>query len=252
VQVEDNDAAAYEGRSQSVTVTAATAYIASCYIKAGTSALARISLDGTACNVSGLSTSTWTRATCADASSSGVSIAVQVLVGNATTDTGTVIYGGCQVEAGSFASSYIPTAGAAATRNAEAASFGSLSMPLWPSSMAASINVGPSLSGSYLTLAGASVTGVLSATAATTTRCLYSDGSNTPFASKTSATVSNTVRAWCSPNGAFPMVGEWGGAAMTHGGGSNLSVARTVTGVSFGGDAVLSRVCLDPDPSRCR
>jgi len=123
VQFDDNDGAAFEGRTQTVTVTAATQYVMSCFVKAGTLNTARLSLDGTTADFTGLSSTTWTLATVVDASSSGVAIAAQALNGSTAAATGTVIWGGCQVEAGAYATSMIPTVAAAVTRNAESAYF---------------------------------------------------------------------------------------------------------------------------------
>ena len=127
VQFDDNNAAAFEGRTQTVTVTAATAYVMSCYVKAGTLAAWTLSLDGTTASGTGLSSTTWSRVTVTDASSSGVAIAAQALNGSVVGDTGTVIWGGCQVEAGTYATSMIPTVAAGVARGAEAASFLSIS-----------------------------------------------------------------------------------------------------------------------------
>lgn len=119
VQFDDNDAVAFEGRTQTVAVVAATQYVMSCLVKAGTLNTARLSLDGTTADFTGLSSTTWTLATVIDASSSGVAIAAQALNGSTAAATGTVIWGGCQVEAGSYATSPIPTVAAAVTRNDE-------------------------------------------------------------------------------------------------------------------------------------
>lgn len=141
VQFDDNDGAAYEGRSQSVTVSAGAAYTAHCYVKAGTLAEARITLDGTANTITGLSATTWSVIEVTDASSSGVSIAFQALNGDATGDTGTVIWGGCQVEAGSYRTSIIPTTSAAVTRSEEAADFALTFSPTVGMCSASSMNV---------------------------------------------------------------------------------------------------------------
>lgn len=142
VQFDDNDGAAFEGRTQTVTVTAATAYTMSCYLKAGTQTAARLSLDGTTADFSSLSTTTWTLGTVTDASTSGVAVAAQVLVGDATGDTGTIIVGGCQVEAHSQATRMIPTVAASVTRNAESPSVVLASpMPMQTMCFAATINV---------------------------------------------------------------------------------------------------------------
>ena len=119
VQFDDNDAVASEGRTQTVTVTAATQYTMSCYVKAGTLSSWTLSLDGTTASGTGLSSTTWSLVTVTDASSSGVAIAAQALNGSTAAATGTVIWGGCQVEAGAYATSIIPTVAAAVTRNAE-------------------------------------------------------------------------------------------------------------------------------------
>lgn len=117
--IDDNDAAAFEGRSQSVTVTAAAAYTMSCYAKAGTLAKIRLSLDGTTGDTTTLSSSSWTRVSVTDASTSGVSVSAQVLAGTATTDTGTVIVWGCNVTPGSSVRPYTPATSAAVTTAAE-------------------------------------------------------------------------------------------------------------------------------------
>lgn len=117
--INDNDAAAFEGRSQSVTVTAAAAYTMSCYAKAGTLAKIRLSLDGTTGDTTSLSSSSWTRVSVTDASTSGVSVSAQVLAGTATTDTGTTYVWGCNLTPGSSLRPYIPATSAAVTTAAE-------------------------------------------------------------------------------------------------------------------------------------
>jgi hypothetical protein len=119
VQIDDNDAANFEGRAQSVTVTAGQPYTMHCYVKAGSLAAARLSLDGTTADVTGLSSTTWTLARVTDASSSGVSISAQALNGNTAASTGTVIWGGCQVELGTRVTAMVPTLAVAVTANAD-------------------------------------------------------------------------------------------------------------------------------------
>ena len=139
VQFDDNDAVAFEGRTQTVTVTAATQYTMSCFVKAGTLAAWTLSLDGTTASGTGLSSTTWSRVTVTDASSSGVAIAAQALNGSVVGDTGTVIWGGCQVETGAYATSMIPTVAAGVTRNADDAYFDLSTFTLGNLSLAATV-----------------------------------------------------------------------------------------------------------------
>ena len=118
VSIEDNDAAAYEGRKQTVTVTSGQRYVMWCYVKAGTATAARISIDGTAVNITGLSASTWSIVSVSDAAASSASIEAQVLVGDSVVSTGTVVWGGCQLERDFARTTMIPTTSAAVTRNA--------------------------------------------------------------------------------------------------------------------------------------
>lgn len=137
VQFDDNDAVAFEGRTQTVTVTAATQYTQCCFVKAGTLDTARLSLDGTTADFTGLSSTTWTLASVTDASSSGVAIAAQALNGSTAAATGTVVWGGCQVVAGAYCTSMIPTVAAGVTRNADDAYFDLATFTLGNLSLAA-------------------------------------------------------------------------------------------------------------------
>lgn len=119
VLYDDNSAVAFEGRTQTITVSAAVSHVMYCYVKAGTLASATVSLDGTTASISGLSSSTWSIVEVVDASSSGVAIAAQILNGAVAADTGTVIWGGCQVEQGAYRTSIAPTVAAAVARGAE-------------------------------------------------------------------------------------------------------------------------------------
>ena len=116
VQYNDTSAVAFEGRTQTISVTAATQYTMCCYVKANSLTSATVSLDGTTNSITGLSSTTWSLVSVTDASSSGVAIAAQILSGSVVGDTGTVIWGGCQVEAGSYCTSMVPTAAASASR----------------------------------------------------------------------------------------------------------------------------------------
>ena len=123
VEFTDNDGAAFEGRSQAFTVAAGAQHSLCCYVKAGTLDSARLSLDGTTADFTGLSSTTWRLAQVVDASSSGVAISAQVLNGSTAAGTGTVIWGGCQVETGARCTAMQPTVAASAARATEVVGF---------------------------------------------------------------------------------------------------------------------------------
>lgn len=122
----DNDAAALEGESQSVASTSQTKHTLSCWMKAGTATEATLRMTGTGnsagdqtCTFTSISSSAWDRKACTSGTAYGAGITNvlgEVLVGDAVGDTGTLHVWGCQLEARSFASSYIRTEGSTATR----------------------------------------------------------------------------------------------------------------------------------------
>lgn len=250
----DNDAVAFEGRTQTVTVTAATAYTMSCYVKAGTLASWTLSLDGTTASGTGLSSTTWSLVSVTDASSSGVAIAAQILNGSTAAATGTVVWGGCQVEAGSFYTAMQPAVAAAAVRNADVITAAVTNLasntfcaaatvePLWGASNVwpNATAVEPSWGGGVFTLVQAS--GVV-ATPRTITSAVavgtftsglqrirgYEDGVNVVIVYGGNT---NTIAAGAP--------GDRLGASVGIGSGVNPAL-----------NGLISRIQLDPSPTRC-
>jgi hypothetical protein len=261
VLYDDNDAAAQEGRSQTVTVTAAVAHTMHCYVKAGTLTSAAISLDGTVATLTGLVTTSWSIVEVTDASSSGVAISAQILNGSTAAGTGTVIWGGCAVEQGSYRTSIMPTVASAVTRNAETTSLTSAVLPLTGSVAVTTQRPYGSVLASNQTLVDALVStssgwrfsfvgsqlriekgGPLNNLGAATT---WAAGDAPRWAASFDG-----VNATVFVNGAV-LVGPSALGGFT---------APTYTPVALGWDhqgfdsfdGIVTRVCVDPDPNRCR
>lgn len=260
VQVDDNDAAAQEGRSQTVTVTAAVAHTMHCYVKAGTLTSAAISLDGTVAAITGLVTTSWDIIEVTDASSSGVAISAQILNGSTAAGTGTVIWGGCAVEQGSYRTSIMPTVASAVTRNAETATFpvalSTANNFSWaeslvsPSTLSACAGFFPFFSSpNGPVLYSCFNTGVVARTqeaanVADSPTCLFSafkwqtgvrwGGVWNRSANTTQCHVDGVISAAGTPNA---LVG---------------SVVFSPVGLNSAADGIHTRVCVDPDPTRCR
>ena len=254
VQFDDNDGAAFEGRTQTVTVTAATQYTMSCFVKAGTLTSARLSLDGTTADFTGLSSTTWTLATVVDASSSGVAIAAQVLNGSTAAATGTVVWGGCQVEAGGVATSMIPTVAAGVTRNIESPAF-TLSSAVGPSASIAASAQWPSTAVgavNYLALGNVGDNMTLYRTNDTGAGFQINATITSPAVSSMGTTVHRAALADASgTRSAFWDLGSVAAPAASMAAGvSTVWIGRNVGGTPA--DGIVTRVCIDPDPTRCR
>lgn len=124
--IEDDSAATSEGKKIALLTTGlATTWTASCHLKAGTSSTARIFVNvpagGTGMTTCMLPLSaSETRGTCSFTVGGTPSyVDVYLLVGSEVASTGTINVAGCQVEAGSTASSYIPTTTTPVTRAAD-------------------------------------------------------------------------------------------------------------------------------------
>lgn len=266
VQMDDNNAAAQEGRSQTVTVTAAVAHTMHCYVKAGTLTSAAISLDGTVATITGLVTTSWSIVEVVDASSSGVAISAQILNGSTAAGTGTVIWGGCAVEQGSYRTSIMPTVASAVTRNADDAYFNLATFTLGNLSLAATAQTpstapvrrlhgaltkapddgvnfiasykdGATWWGQFTSTAGTSTWNTTIATTTGPVRAAsYIDGAN----------VGGCINGTCATN----PIGTFNSAQITNPRRLRIGAYSTTNGNI---DGVATRVCLEPnDPTRCR
>lgn len=265
VMIEDNDAAAQEGRSQAVTVSAGAAHTMHCLVKGGSLAEASISLDGTAQTITGLSATTWSIVQVTDASSSGVSISARILNGDAVGDTGTVIWGGCQVETGSYRHSITPTVSAAVTRALETMKVNGATFPTATVSKAVTITTEWSqaqapvtwglLMGEVGTTSGSDFFGVGSGV-----RTQNCSGSCTAITSGALSIVAGTaMRLAADSSGGQSSIYKNGVSVL---GPSALTAAASpwssTTGIADNGagvghlDGIISRVCVDPSPERCR
>jgi len=261
VQIEDDDGAAFEGRAQSVAVTAASAYFMHCYVKAGTRAEARISIDGTTQDITGLSATTWSIVEKADASASGANIPVQVLVGDAVGDTGTVIWGGCQVELGAYRSSIVPTTTIAVARAADDANFAGLTaFASAPLSQAATVEFsGTRAAGTYATAIATYNSGSLYALLGVNPTGAgweeFTDGSGAHRSGTATLTTGQRLYGYTTGVGASTLRGgvngsygaaDTTGAVITF---TNIRVGAWASAGSLPLNGIVTRICSDP--SRC-
>lgn len=128
--ITDNDAAAFEGRSQTVTAAIANKITFSCWLRSSTATSARMTIVGTGasegdqtCDFTGL-TSTPKRKVCTSATAYGAgmtALTFSVLVGTTVADTGVIGVGDCQEETGAVTKPYVRTDGTSASVAAESA-----------------------------------------------------------------------------------------------------------------------------------
>jgi hypothetical protein len=257
VLYDDNDAAAQEGRAQTVTVTASVAHTMHCYVKAGTLTSAAISLDGTTSTITGLVTTSWNIIEVTDASSSGTAIVAQILNGSTAAATGTVIWGGCAVEQGSYRTSIMPTVASAMTRNAEAPTV-SGSWPSATSSIALTVQPTLQLSSRAVTVRPLAVSSSLAqytdvetfgqVVAATGTASLTSSFTPTGLTRRLAAAFDGTTNYTACMDGACQSAARsFAGVNATQ---TTINLGRFSGGDEV--DGIITRVCVDPDPTRCR
>jgi hypothetical protein len=272
-QFTDNDAAAFEGRSQAITTTVATKHSVVCYVKAGTATAASVTMVGTGngagdCTgtATGLSTTTSTPVNCTSpAAYTGALTAVTftVRVGTVVGDTGTLFVEGCQHEentnAGGFNSrnytSYVDTAGAIVTRADETISFPAIAAIATAGSAAITVLTTKSVGSALVDLRSAVNNGrALYIANAVNNVGLY-DGTNDIQLSTGTLTTTNPKRFASSWSGSSATV--YNVTDGTSQAGSFLGF--TIDTLSFGSaawaqtiDGVFKQVCVDTSPTRCR
>lgn len=127
--LQDDSAAAFEGRSQAVTIATQAKYTFSVWMKTTTGTKARLTIAGTGntagditCDISDLSTTEYRRRGCTSSAAYGAgltAVTASVLVGNATGDTDTLYVWGAQLEASAYMSPYVRTTSGSQARSAD-------------------------------------------------------------------------------------------------------------------------------------
>ena len=232
----------------------------------GTSGTASFSLCafagvGGTCTVCSVVAGSWSRCSVSLATASAQSIVLgcnnnPAYAGASNTGAADIVVWGAQVEAGTFATSYIPTTSAAVTRSVDlVVEFLTVTTTSLASAGSAAISVTP--------LAAANINGAL----------VYMGGNGRPIYAPSAASVrmfdgtndlalapgfvaGTTKRYWSSWAGSSQTITNV--TDVTQATGSFDGAMQTATlnvGSNFGsgpGNWIVSRVCLDPNPLRCR
>lgn len=176
--------------------------------------------------------------------------------GATNTGAADVYLWGVQMEVGAYASSYIPTTSAAATRNAETATF-TVSPSVGPNFSLAATTQWPSAAAFPTTMVsfGTSGASVISLYKWTDTAAGYNfAGVGTNPAVPAMGT---TPRRSVGADASGTRSAYWDGSSVSAPA-SSLGSAQSLVSIGTSGtgtvqaDGIVSRICLDPSPTRCR
>jgi hypothetical protein len=192
----------------------------------------------------------------ADASTSGVAVAAQVVVGDAVGDTGTIIVGGCQVEAGTNRTSIIPTVAAAVTRNADQnPEFAGVSLAALASTGCSAISITPLATSNSGGLIVMNTSG--RPMYANTTVRIFDGANEAVLAAGFTLGTTKRYRSTWSVADALDIfnVTDVTTAGAAFDGAMNTTGPLQVgasTAIGLTANWIVSRVQLDPNPSRCQ
>ena len=220
-----------------------------------------------------INTSTWTR--CSHTATTGGTNQFYLGIGqvgvSTTRSTTRALVWGAQCEAGAYATSYIPTTSAAVTRNVELAYFTPSGLLTSPLSIAGSIYA-PATSAASPNTAIVSVPAT-SLAEGVNLSLLYGNTNglrcwnNGNYDQRAIYYGGGQERAWCaidraSATAADRVRAEWPtGTALTEVTNGSTGSGSTAVAVRIGdfgaagssvANGIISRVCVDPDPTRCR
>lgn len=259
--LDDTSGAASQSSSQAYIVAGTNAYTGSVFVKAGTLTAMRLTVSGSGggfntCTVSGLSTTTWTRATCTVTATTNVTLTIQP--GTVDADTGTIKVWGGGLETGAKATSYVQADSISFVRQPDTQTIAP-ALAMVPSSWAVTAEgINAPASGNRQLWAGINATYVRG----------WVNGSGNVEADRDAPTISATNGAASASmrvagryvtNGASATVqactnGSCGSVTT-----SNSTTAATSATATFGYnsalgyyiDGLIGRICNDPDPTRC-
>lgn len=178
------------------------------------------------------------------------------------TGSGDILVWGGQAEAGAYVTSYIPTVGATVPRSAETASIALPASAPALNSTAASWNPPASYASGFYNAgrlqkdASNNILMTNNAASPAPLLCTYTVGGSAYQGASTGANinVSQANRVVCAYDGVNVIACTNGTCANTARSFTNYSAAVSfdIGGPSVQGDGITSRLCLDPDASRCR
>lgn len=263
--IADNDGAGFEGRSQAISTTSQTQHTFSVWLGCASGACeASVTTVGTGnaagdttCNFTGLTTASVRKSCTTAAYGAGLTaVTVAIRSGDGAADQYTIKAGGAQYEvAATYASPYVRTTTASVTRNPEAANFAGLSLGSGPKSGAATRTGQRTQTAYYL---GVNVSSGNRA-------ALYQVGNSNDLncwgagvgvlVNRVGATGS-ADRVACGFGAVDTtgcMNGSCGtGAADTLGAVNAVSIGYDGTSGTLQIDGIISDVCVDGSPLRCR